>query len=139
MIPRDGELVVVPAQDSAAQNDASVHRAVLAQPRIQGVGVLDGALAQLVVARARRRSPRTRRNGAIDRAALWWCGCDSPVGTYEDVGFVRREKDNIHLRSHANASTAANGRHDRPSLSWSAASQSPSICYAEDRIRSLVG
>ena len=52
VIPRDREHVVVSAQDPAAEDDASVHRAVLAKPRVHGVGVLDGALAQRVVARA---------------------------------------------------------------------------------------
>ena len=52
MIPRNREHVIVPAQDPAAEDDASVDGAVPAQPRVHGGGVLDGALAQRVAGRA---------------------------------------------------------------------------------------
>ena len=52
VVPRDREHVGVPAQDPAAQDHASVDGAVLAKPDVHGIGVLNGALAQRVVARA---------------------------------------------------------------------------------------
>ena len=74
---------------------------------------------------ARRRSPRTHRSGAIDRDSPRCCGCDSPVDTYGEVGFVRREKGSMHLQPRADVPAAANGGHDHPSLSWGRAPQAP--------------
>ena len=65
VIPRDREHVVVSADVPAAQDDASVPRAVLAKPRIHGVGVLDGTLAQRVVARAVAHTRRSIRCAVV--------------------------------------------------------------------------
>ena len=52
VVSRDAEHVVVPADHPAPQDGASVHRTAASQPRVRGIRVLDGALAQRVVARA---------------------------------------------------------------------------------------
>ena len=77
-------------------------------------------------------SNRIRLKSAVEAApcpirecsrAVWGrqqrlCGCDSSVGTYEEVGFVRRKKGSMHLQSRANVPATARGGHDCPSLSW---------------------
>ena len=130
MVPRNREHVVVPAQNPAPQDDASVDGAVPAQPCVHGVGVLDGALAQRVVARAMAgmlRDTRCERAVATPSIAIHR-GVVAAIhrsGRAREVGFVRREKGSMHLQSHADVPAAANGGHDRPSLSRKRAPQTP--------------
>ena len=75
------ESVGAPTQNPASQDGASVPRAVAGQPRVYGVGVLDGVLAERVVARAvAGMLGDTRRERTIAAPSIALCrGCVAAI------------------------------------------------------------